>query len=378
MSPKEEDALNLTRPERTAHLAVNQVLILPSGEAARFNAKVYSLAVNFGDQPAGKTEFEIRRLAGRVAFDIFAGVGRQAYYYSSTRLSSFSGAGNIFIPLVMAGLIVLGTMLGSVHERLKEISTYSAVGLAPIHVAMLFVAEASVYATLGAIIGYLGGQFLATTLSALGWLSGLTLDYSSASTVITTMIIMLVVVASSLYPARQAARLAAPASERKWKLPEPKDNRMTLELPFTFRREDVPAAAGFILAWFEYHGEGSDGKFICREARLLTGQYLADGQGLSDGQAESRLIEAFVWLAPYDLGVSQTLRLALAPTGGDIYGAELELRLESGDLKSWQKTNRYFLGELRRHFLRWRTVSEQEKAGLRKMHNANHSVIIHY
>jgi len=47
-----------------------------------------------------------------------------------------------------------------VYERFREIGIYSAVGLAPNHIAALFLAEAAVFATLGAVFGYLiGSQF---------------------------------------------------------------------------------------------------------------------------------------------------------------------------------------------------------------------------
>ena len=49
-------------------------------------------------------------------------------------------------------------MLGSVYERVREIGIFSSVGLAPAHVGALFLAEASVYAVMGAIIGYLIAQ----------------------------------------------------------------------------------------------------------------------------------------------------------------------------------------------------------------------------
>ena len=47
--------------------------------------------------------------------------------YSSLGMTSFSGMSNLFIPMLIASLIVLNTMMGSVYERFREIGIYSSV-----------------------------------------------------------------------------------------------------------------------------------------------------------------------------------------------------------------------------------------------------------
>ena len=71
---------------------------------------------------------------------------------------SMSGERGGWVPLLIAALIVFNTMLGSVYERTPEIATFNSVGLAPNHVAWLFVAEAAAFATLGGVGGYLVAQ----------------------------------------------------------------------------------------------------------------------------------------------------------------------------------------------------------------------------
>ena len=69
------------------------------------------------------------------------------------------------------------------------------------------------------------------------------------------------------------------------------------------------------------------------------------------------------WLAPYDLGVSQEVVFHAIPTGKhDIYRIEVHIRRVSGELSSWKRLNRGFLGSLRKHFLVWRTLVPEEKA----------------
>jgi hypothetical protein len=69
------------------------------------------------------------------------------------------------------------------------------------------------------------------------------------------------------------------------------------------------------------------------------------------------------WLAPYDLGISQDVRLLAIPTGEyNIYRIEVTIFRLSGDVASWKRINRGFLNVLRKRFLVWRTVPPELKA----------------
>ena len=72
-------------------------------------------------------------------------------------------------------------MMGSVYERFREIGIYSSVGLAPGHIAWLFIAESCVYSVLGVVAGYLTGQVIAKVLIEFDLLGGFTLNYSSVA-----------------------------------------------------------------------------------------------------------------------------------------------------------------------------------------------------
>ena len=68
-----------------------------------------------------------------------------------------------------------------------------------------------------------------------------------------------------------------------------------------------------------------------------------------------------VWLAPYDLGVSQRVFLRTLPTEDmpGIYRIEMHLQRVSGDVASWQRLNTSFLNVLRKRFLVWRTIPQE-------------------
>jgi len=244
-------------------------------------------------------------------------------------------------------------MLGAVYERVREIGIYSAVGLAPVHVAFLFIAEACVYAVIGGILGYLLGQVTAWALVKWSLLGGLTLNYSSTSTVTSTIIVMIVVLGSTIYPAVKASRMAVPDIERKWKLPEPEGDEWHFDLPFTVLLEESLGLNIFMRDYFEAHADESASDFY-------TDQVSFNHTKLPTNEDEYAT-EMMVWLAPYDLGVSQRIKLSVVPAEEkeekDLYRIFLHVHRESGEIASWKRVNRRFLNLLRKQFLLWRTFN---------------------
>ena len=256
--------------QKYLHLTPDSIAILPYEVVMNQGGTLRSVAVNMepkDEEPkllgaTDKLDLIMAPLMNRIALDFFVGRGKDTYLYSSIGMTSFSGMGNLFVPILIAALIVLNTMLGAVYERVREIGIYSSVGLAPIHIAFLFLAEACVYAIVGAVLGYLMGQVIATTLVHFGWLAGLTLNYSSMSTVVATVIVMIVVLLSTLYPAIKASRMAVPDIERKWKLPEPEGDVWHFNLPFTVLAEEALGLNVFMRDYFDAHADESAKRFL--------------------------------------------------------------------------------------------------------------------
>ena len=348
--------------QKYLHLTPDSVAILPYEVVMNQGGTLRSVAVNMEPQTddpqllssIDKLDLIMAPLMNRIALDFFVGRDKDTYLYSSIGMTSFSGMGNLFVPILIAALIVLNTMLGAVYERVREISIYSSVGLAPVHIAFLFLAEACVYAIVGAVLGYLMGQAIATTLVNFGWLAGLTLNYSSMSTVVATIIVMIVVLLSTLYPAIKASRMAVPDIERKWKLPEPEGDVWHFNLPFTVLEEEALGLNVFMRDYFEAHADESASDFY------------TDQVAFSAVESEDAYqISMMVWLAPYDLGVSQSIQFVTSPVGGeeeDLYKITLDVHRESGEIASWKRVNRRFLNLLRKQLLIWRTFSVDIRA----------------
>lgn len=324
------------------------VAFVPFRTAINLGAGIYSVAIDFGSveraQQALKSD-----LMPRLNLNLYAGLGEKTARYSTMQSAKGEGLEYVVLPAILAGMIVLSTMLGSVYERLREISIFSAVGLAPAHIAMLFLAEAMVYGLLGCVAGYFLGQLTTLGLHAVGWLPGLTLNFSSASAAMSVGIVMAVALISTLYPARKAGQAATPAMDRGWRLPEHQGDDWEIELPFTVSAGQVGAAARFIAEWLEAHGEHSLGEFMTQDVVSLV-------------EADSGSVEATAWLAPFDLGVSQSVRLLLRPAAvHGVFSVHIHLHRLSGDVSNWVRLNRRFMDQFRKQFLVWRTLSEEKR-----------------
>lgn len=333
------------------HFQISNTVLIPYHTAMNMGGTLRSIALKF-DDPKQVRE-TVNALVQRYALSMYAGADGKTSLYSAIGLSAFGGLESVFMPILIAALIVLNTMLGAVYERTKEIGIFSAVGLAPVHISTLFLAESCVYANIGAILGYLLGQVTTKVLSELGWLSVLTLNYSSFSAVGVTIIIVATVIISTMYPARKAAQIAVPDVERKWRLPEPDGDRMDIRLPFMLTGGHAKACCAFLVEFFEAYVDYTGGEFYTDAVHFDA--FETDlGRGYS--------ITMRLWLAPYDLGVSQWMDLRMTPTEeGHVFEIVLHLTRESGDVNSWKKTNWLFLNTLRKQFLIWRTISPASK-----------------
>jgi hypothetical protein len=228
--------------------------------------------------------------------------------------------------------------------------------------------------------GYLLAQGVGAALKAAGLTAGLAMNYSSLSSVLVSVVIILVVLGSSLYPARMAARLAAPAESMTRRRETAAGDAMELDLPFTFNRRDRVAIIPYFVDWFGNYGEGSAGEFFCSPPQC--------GIRAEDDGSAAPFVETTTWLKPYDLGVSQTVTLIVRHVGkGDRYVlpewpegkgdrhllrqkepvpfseavATVVMTRKSGDKDSWERCCHAFIGLLRKRFLTWRAIPDEER-----------------
>ncbi|MFC1452979.1 ABC transporter permease [Verrucomicrobiota bacterium] len=335
-------------------LSGEQVILLPAEllyGCARYTLR--NLAIPTGSvREAGELA---ERLSERLAFPVYFGSPAGVRVIAAIPLTPKAPKSLLF-PLVIAGLIIFNTMLSSLAERHREIYVYTSLGLAPMHIAVLFLAEAVTYALLGSIAGYVLGQGLATVFSALGWMGSMTLNFGGTQAIMTMLLVLAIVVASSLVPAYLAGRTAMPSNEMRWTVPAPIPAQggpvIRDALPFTASARTAAGVIAFLCDYFEAHQDGTIGSFTAADVRAAQRR---------DERPVRLLLYAVVWLAPYDLGVRQgaTVTLTGLEDEEDLYEIGIELQHRSGQMGTWRKLNRTFLAELRRQLLGWRHLTAE-------------------
>ncbi|MHB1158371.1 MAG: FtsX-like permease family protein [Phycisphaerales bacterium] len=296
---------------------------------------------------------DIAKLADDLATDLPLPVwtrtssGVQRLFFTS--LPHLSGGLALFVPLILGGLIIFGTMLGSIADRQKEIYTFSALGLAPAHVGMLFFAEASVYAVVGGMGGQLLAQAVAKIAAALahaGLIAPPTITFSSSNAMFAILVVMAVVLISAIYPAGRASRSANPGVQRHWKMPPPVNDRMTMTFPFTVSAYDITGVISFLAEHFREHDAAGLGSFAVQSVSVAR-----------DPATGNLALNAVMALAPFDLGVTQQFQITARRS--EIPGVDEVLVTadrRTGSRNDWQRALRVFIADLRKQFLLWRTV----------------------
>ncbi len=344
------------------HLEPDMVFFIPYQTATNLGAEIRSIGIDFGNPKMVMDR--LNPLMHRLGLNLYAGriedpnatdPSKRGKIERFSSIASTSGRGLelIFFPILIAALIVLNTMLGSVFERVKEIHIFSSIGLAPSHIGMLFMAEALVYAVFGSVAGYLLGQAASKLLVLTGWLPDLYLNFSSVSAVLTTLIVVAVVLLSTLYPARKASEVATPASERGWRVPDPDGDHWVVPLPFAVTGDQAFALNAFLGEWFQAYEEYSIGDFVTQNV---------EASEFDHTYGKAFRIQCMTWLAPFDLGVSQRVAIETTPTEAlDVFEIKLLIDRESGDISNWKRVNRRFLNTLRKQFLIWRTLKQSDR-----------------
>jgi len=327
--------------------------LVPAETALANGAEIRSIAVAFNDAKA--TRRALDELMPRLRLNLYAAVeGRdgnlEVRQFSILQASKGTGLALVLIQLFIAAIFVLNTMIASVYERTKEISIFSSIGLAPNHISMLFFAESMVYGVLGAVIGYFLAQFSAKIIIATGILPNLFLNFSSVSAVLSAGLVMATVIASTIYPARKASQIAAPAQAEEVFETLPEGDRWKLPLPFSVSSAEAPPLTEFLGEWLLAYEGYTIGDFVTADTRIWSegGRYA---------------VGSTTWLAPYDLGVSQDLVLKAEPgQAPGVYVLTLELTRTAGEAENWINVNGRFLANLRKQFLTWRTLSAEQRA----------------
>ncbi len=343
---------------RYQHIGGDQTIIMPAATLLQFGGSLKSLAMIPG--PELNHDNLSAQLADRYQLLLFHGSGNTTWLHYSASSLSYSGMGNVLIPSVIAILIVLNTMVSSVVERKREIAVYTSVGLAPTHVAFLFIAEALAFGILSSVVGYLAAQTAAHFLAGTSLWAGMTANYSSLAGVGSIIIVMVVVLLSVIYPSRVASRIAIPDVTRAWNLPKPEGSTLEVALPFLIKLHEQDCVGGFLAEYYQAHADISHGLFSTDE---LDVEYACPLDMPSYEHPACFNISFRAWLAPFDFGIRQRVGIISCPSPD--YPGFLEMRItlirQAGEKNVWFRLCRGFLNDLRKQLLIWRSLDPDDK-----------------
>jgi len=338
-------------PEQYEHWPAGDIAIFPNDFLKRFQeASIRSIAVGLEDYAKEEIQEMLGNYVPRSRLILFSGIRDEdgqggVWLYSSRDALSARGMQALFLPIAIASLIVFNTMLGSVYERLREIAVYTSCGLAPVHVAALFLAEASVFATMG---GYLLGQSVAKVVTGMGTLAGINLNYSSVSAVYTILLVV------TLYPARKAVQISVPDETKKMKLPKPSGDVWEFVFPFTVSPVEALGLTTFIYDYFKSHNEDSGGVFCADSVKVERDE---------TPNSVKHALDSVVWVEPMDMGISQKVLMETLPPPPDdkVCSIKFTITRLSGEVETWKRMNLGFLKAIRKQMLIWRLVDEEHK-----------------
>ncbi len=350
---------------RYRHVPASQIAIVPADTLLAAGGNLKNVAVR------PESSSELRNIASlltdRFSLVIFSGDSNGVWLYNISDTLNYSGVPNIIVPLLISILIVLNTMISSVYERKGEIAVYTSVGLAPSHVAFLFVAEALALAVISVVLGYVIAQVCAAFFASTQLWDGITVNYSSLAGVAAMILVILVVLISVIYPARVAAHIAIPDVNQTFTLPQPVNNSISVTLPFLMKYDEHESIGGFIHDYFIGHQDISQGIFSTGPVDIIFSCATADeiAQMIKNSESPQDLhclhLRANVWLAPFDFGIMQTVDIQFCPAEeGDRYlSIKATLHRKSGEAGIWHRINAVFLHDLRKQLLVWRSLDDE-------------------
>jgi hypothetical protein len=348
----------LPKSERFRYASAEATVILPFKKCIDYGCSLKAISILPGE---GQSPFTVAEdLSSWLAFPLF--VGEQGvWYHNASTTVRYQGVANLLVPILIVIFITLNTMIGHVHERQREIGTYTSVGLAPIHVGFLFIVEALSLAAISTVIGYILAQLSAKFLGHTALFSQLTFNYSSMASVACMFLVFSVVFLAALYPARMAAEIAMPDVNRSWSLPDAEGDVLSMNLPFLLKYEEEEGVMRFLYTFFKSHQDAAQGTFIVDEV-----DFNMQVPEAKPGQMPAPLcplIRMNTWLAPFDFGIKQHLQLHCCHSLDDPGYLEVGLLMTrlSGERSAWSRANKNFIKALRKQMLLWRLLDPKAK-----------------
>lgn len=322
------------------------VVIVPYDLAIDMGGSVASISVKITNPDSIiKVSKEMVRTTG---LNVIIGIDGKVSYVSLLTSANLLGMQFLIFPVLIAGGTILSSLLGAIKERENEIKILSSIGLSPLGVGALFLAEVSTYAVVGSLLGYIGGIIANTILVSSGLMpKEFTLNYSSISVVLSLFIAIALTFLSAIYPIVKTSKLVTPSLERKWSIPT-KPVEDTWIIPIPFRSSNIQETMGMLRYLYEY---------LSAYENIVLGSFIIRSSSLSLSELK---VKTSVALLPIEANVLQDVEIR-AKKVENLYDFEIFIHRLSGEKRVWITSNYNFIDSIRRQLLLWRSLDVHSK-----------------
>jgi len=337
------------------HLVGDNVIIAPYRLALliKENNWPVSIAIKPRDPEA------IREIAVDLAFRVATDVVYATPDFGKVQVVTYRqwistlGLENLTVPLIICGLIMLNMMLGNVLERVGEVRIYMSVGLSPLHVTTLFLAETVAYAVTSCVLGYILGISVSYIFTSMHlYPPDFYPNYASFFVIMALLMVQGIALLSSVYPSYKASKLVTPSLERKWSIPLPTGDEWEVTFPFVATKDEASGILEFLEEYLSAYTTDRVGVFMARNLHV---------EAMIEKAEQIPFIEAEVLLAPFDLGLLQLFILQPYSIGSGRYGFRMHLTRLAGIREAWVSGNRSFIDRIRKQLLLWRVLPPADK-----------------
>jgi len=134
-------------------ISSDDLILVPYHTGLMLGGTTYSISLRFDDE--GSTLEAAERITRFKNLVVTVGMEGDTFLFSQRTTLTIFGWQTQLVPLALVCLVLLNMMLGSMYERTKEIWVYSTLGLAPLHISLMFLAEAIIFAIVGDVSGFI-------------------------------------------------------------------------------------------------------------------------------------------------------------------------------------------------------------------------------
>jgi hypothetical protein len=319
-----------------------EVVITTLETALRIN-RVHVSRIDVGLEPGADLETIGKSMALSREYRVWISEGGESHI--TYMGSQIGGKGfPIVVPWAIVILNVVTTMLNSMFERRREIDILSSIGLNPMHIAGVFLAEASIIGVTGGSIGYLLGMGLYPVMKSLAWAPVVSQKISAVWLVAALGIAVASVVLGSMVALAWSVGLT-PSLTRRWNLGEQEiDFRADWEtrLPVRLSDENLEEFLSYLTTYFERF---SDYESVPRISSIKIAE-----------EGEARVL-SFVYNAR-ETSIHATRTNNAITLARDEEGAYVPTMASKGDRDAATTTGAF----MRKIVIRWSTEQQSKKA----------------